>query len=141
MRSLHPALVFVALVLSGCCPSRSQQTGVPVVLTGAIGPRGIAVHDFSPPPQTTQSDVILSWTSGSLHFSELVPTCPSGQEDHCVRLTDPIGARETTPRELRLIVTNQRPENRNEMKFLLENQADETASYTLTIVPRSAGCT
>ena len=140
MRS-HSALGFVMLVLAGCCPSQSQQTGAPLVFTGTIEAGGAAVHDFVPPPQTTQSDVALSWTGGQLLFSELVPTCPSGEERHCVRLTDPIGPGADSPRELRTTVTNQRPENRNRMKFLVENASDEAARYTLTIVPRSAGCT
>ncbi len=141
MRSAYPALVIVALTAGGCCPSRSQQTGATVVLTGVIERGGIAVHDFTPPAETTQSDVTVSWTAGSVRFSEILPTCPPGQERECVRLTDPIGPDGMGTRELRLIVTNQRPENRHRMKFLLENSADEAASYTLTIVPRSAGCT
>jgi len=134
-------LLAMLVVAAGCCPTRSQQTGAPVVLSGTIEPGGIAVHDFDPPPQTTQSDVILSWSSGNLRFSELIPTCPPGQEGHCTRLTGPIGARAEIPRELRIIVTNQRPENREQMKFLIENESSAAANYTLTIVPMSAGCT
>ena len=104
-------------------------------------PGGRAVHDFVPPARTTQSDLILTWSSGNLRISELVPTCPAGDEDRCTRLSDPIEAPASTPREIRNIATNQRPENRERMKFLIENRSEETASYTFTIVPKSAGCT
>ena len=132
----------VSLALAaGCCPSRSEQTGAPVVFNSSLAAGARAVHDFTPPPRTTQSDVTLTWSAGNLRFSELTPACPSGDEDHCVRLTDPIEALPSTPREIRIIATNQRPENRDRMKFLIENPSGEVASYTLTIVPRSAGCT
>jgi hypothetical protein len=137
-------LLLIAVSLfaaSGCCPSRSEQTGAPVVFSATVAPFARAVHDFIPPPRTTQSDVTLTWSAGHLRFSELTPACPPGDEDHCVRLTDPIEPLPSTPREIRIIATNQRPENRNRMKFLIENSSGETVSYTLTIVPRSAGCT
>ena len=142
MRIPRALLVVPALTCTvGCCPSRSQQTGAPVVFTGSVAPGGRAVHDFVPPARTTQSDLILTWSSGNLRISELVPTCPAGDEDRCTRLSDPIEAPASTPREIRNIATNQRPENRDRMKFLIENRSEETASYTFTIVPKSAGCT
>ncbi len=142
MRPTGLALTLVLLAAAiGCCPSRSQQTGTPVIFSGTIGPDAGVVHDFSPPPRTTQSDIDITWSSGNLRFSELMPTCPAGQEEQCVRLTDPIEAPASTPRQLRLIVTNQQLENRNRMKFLIENTSGETATYTFTITPRSAGCT
>ena len=70
-----------------------------------------------------------------------MPTCPAGDEDRCTRLSDPIEAPASAPREIRNIATNQRPENRDRMKFLIENRSEETSSYTFTIVPKSAGCT
>ena len=140
----HPHLVCAApalLFAIGCCPSKSQQTGAPLVFTAIIAPGARAVHDFVPPPQTTQSDLSLTWTSGDLRLSELVPTCPAGDEDNCARLSDPIEAVPSDSRVIRNIATNQRPENRLRMKFLIENTSGEATSYTLTIVPRSAGCT
>ena len=143
MRKPHLSILTCAVIAftPGCCPSRSEQTGAPVVFSATVLPAARAVHDFIPPPRTTQSDVILAWSAGHLRFSELTPTCPPGDEDHCVRLTDPIEPPPSTPREIRVIATNQRPENRTRMKFLIENPSGETVSYTLTIVPRSAGCT
>ena len=142
MRSPRLFLSIVAVVaLIGCCPSKSGPTGAAVVFTSTLAPGARAVHDFVPPARTTQSDLLLTWSSGNLRVSELVPTCPAGQEDQCTRLTDPIEAPASTPRTIRNIVTNQRPENRDRMKFLVENTSGETASYTLTIHPMSAGCT
>jgi hypothetical protein len=142
MRSARLFLSIVAAVVPiGCCPSQSGPTGAPVVFTATLAPGASAVHDFIPPPRTTQSNLLLTWSSGNLRISELVPTCPAGQEDQCTRLTDPIGAPAATPRTIRNIVTNQRPENRDRMKFLVENTSDEPASYTLTLEPGSAGCT
>lgn len=142
MRSPRLPFSTVAMVvLIGCCPSQSGPTGAPLVFTSTLAANAMAVHDFVPPPRTTQSNLILTWSSGDLRVSELVPTCPAGQEDQCTRLSDPIEAPASTPRTIRNIVTNQRPENRDRMKFLVENTSDESASYTLTIEPRSAGCT
>ena len=142
MRTLCIAsAVAVLACAAGCCPSRSPQTGAPVGFSGTIAPRGCAVHDFDPPPRTTQSNLDLSWNAGNLRLSELVPTCPAGQEDQCVRLTDPIEAQAPAQRSIHTVATNQRPENREQMKFLIENLSGEAAAYTLTIVPRSAGCT
>ena len=132
---------FALAIAVGCCPSKSQQTGAPLVFTATIAPGAAAVHDFAPPPQTTQSDLTLTWSAGDLRLSELIPTCLPGDEEHCLRLSDPIEALASMPRVIRNIVTNQQPENRSRMKFLIENTSGETASYTLTIVPRSAGCT
>src|SRR5687767_625274 len=116
--------IVAGVLLVGCCPSQSGPTGAPVVFNATIAPGSRAVHDFVPPRRTTQSNLILTWTSGSLRISELNATCPPGDEDQCMRLTDPIEAPASTPRTIRIIAANQRPENRDRMKFLIENMSD-----------------
>ena len=132
------------------CRTRLRGRLLPVAEPADRRAGRVQRHDRAPRPRCSRfrstasdhpSNLDLSWNAGNLRLSELVPTCPAGQEDQCVRLTDPIEAQAPAQRSIHTVATNQRPENREQMKFLIENLSGEAAAYTLTIVPRSAGCT
>ena len=142
------ALLAVAIGVIGqagcgvCSPM--GPTGPMVTYTGTIEDGAVVFHDFPPPPQTTQMDVEVRWTPATvnLRFIHGHPDCDPMQTVDCRAFTDPIGPFPNTFGEIRSIITNQGQMAGPRMRLVLRNlDAGQTATYTLTIAPKRAGCT
>jgi hypothetical protein len=144
-RTVAIAALMVAVGSGGCgCPTMSGPTGPSATLSSSVSARSQAVHDYAPPPGTTQMEVVVEWNDPAiqLRLMWIDAECDPLARDDCRRFSDPIGPLAMGPATtIRVTATNQGPAAGPQMRFVVVNLSDATATYTLSIAPRQAGCT
>jgi hypothetical protein len=134
-----------AFVCAGCCPVTPGPTGPTASFSGDLRAGGVSFHDYPPPDGTTQMDVVVTWSDQAIQLRLMLidPDCDPQQRDDCRRFTDILGPAPTgASPTIRTIATNQGPTAGPRMRFAIVNEsAERSTAYTMSVAPRRAGCT
>jgi hypothetical protein len=131
----------VAVSSAGCCSSMAGPTAPAASYSATLAPGEFRFYDAAIPSSTTQIDLdfMLDSATVSLRLRQIDPSCVPSASDECQSLYDAT----IPPRPAGVLRFGNTLQPRGtQTRIMLQNvSSSDSATYTITITPRRAGCT